>query len=232
MLPVRYGTDVSEPQGVNHASELDPVDPEGLPAERLKTFADAVVAIAMTLLVLPVMEQTVEQSRHAEGAWSLMRSLHNTIVALVMSFLMIAIVWMIHHRMFSRVERVDGTVTWLMLVSMATIVWLPVPTVMVYSVTESDWTLKLLYTGTFVVNYGVMAAIAWHLHRNPELSTDPPALLAFQAWNATAQVGLYLLVAVVVVLIPGSTGFVGFFLLVLLGPTATWLRPRMGLATA
>lgn len=243
MLPVRYGTGVSEPAtdphqpgraagDVTSATSTDGLlDPDGVsPAERLKTFVDAVVAIAMTLLVLPVMEATVELSKEERSAWALLGALHQNIIALVMSSLMIAIVWMIHSRMFGGVRYIDSTLRWLTMLWMATIVWLPVPTVMVYSIPTSDWVVKLLYTGTLVVTHTVMAASAWHLTKHPELSTDPMELLRFQAWNTTVQAALYLLVAVVVILIPGSIGFVGFFLLTLLGPAATVLRRRLGLA--
>jgi uncharacterized membrane protein len=87
-------------------------------AERMTFFSDAVVAIAMTLLAieLPVPEGAdVEELLHSLGANSY------EYLTFLISFLVIANHWTIHHRLFGWVRRVNGPLIrlnlfWLLLV--------------------------------------------------------------------------------------------------------------------
>jgi uncharacterized membrane protein len=87
-------------------------------AERLTFFSDAVVAIAITLLAidLPVPEGT-----SSEELLAALSANSYEYLAFVISFLVIANHWTIHHRTFGWVRRVDGPVIrlnlfWLLLV--------------------------------------------------------------------------------------------------------------------
>ncbi len=89
-------------------------------SERVPNFTDAGVAIALTLLVLPVAEHAAQ-----DPAWYRDSEVW---FPFVLSFVVIAGYWRIHHRLFDLVERVDGTLMTLNMFWLFGIVVMPVTT--------------------------------------------------------------------------------------------------------
>src|SRR3954453_5221535 len=106
-------------------------DAPALPAERLKAFADAVVAIAMTLLILPLTESVGEAAAEQASTWEWLNDNAAQLFSFALSFVLIATFWMTHHRLFAGVHRVTSGLLWLTIAWMFTIVWLPIPTALV-----------------------------------------------------------------------------------------------------
>lgn len=93
------------------------VEVRAIAAERLTFFADAVVAIAITLLALDL---PVPTGTTNGGLWRSMLDNANDYLAFAISFLVIAARWGAHHRIFRYVTRLDGrlgglTMGWLFL---------------------------------------------------------------------------------------------------------------------
>ena len=91
--------------------------------DRLIYFSDAVFAIAMTLLVLAIPRPPV---RTHDIAGYLTRN-DGKFVAYFISFWVIALYWVAHHRLFRVVERFDQGVLFLNLVELFFIAFLPYP---------------------------------------------------------------------------------------------------------
>jgi uncharacterized membrane protein len=91
--------------------------------ERIETFSDGVFAIAITLLVLTIAQPTDYRSLGHELAdkWP-------SLAAYVVSFLVIGIMWLNHHTIFSHLERLDRGLFYLNLALLMTIVFIPYPT--------------------------------------------------------------------------------------------------------
>jgi uncharacterized membrane protein len=95
---------------------------------RLETFADGVLAIAITLLILEV------KSPHVPPGGSLARELAHqwpSYAAYAVSFLTIGIIWVNHHHMFKLINRTNHTFLMLNVVFLMTIAALPFPTALV-----------------------------------------------------------------------------------------------------
>ena len=90
---------------------------------RVETFSDGVFAIAITLLVLTIAQPT----DYAELADQLARR-WPSLAAYVVSFLVIGIMWVNHHAIFSRLRLVDRAMFYLNLLLLMTIVFIPYPT--------------------------------------------------------------------------------------------------------
>jgi len=91
--------------------------------ERLETFSDGVFAIAITLLVLTI----AQPSHYADLAHQLgMR--WPSLAAYVVSFVVIGIMWLNHHTIFSHLDHIDRGLFYLNLVLLMTIVFIPYPT--------------------------------------------------------------------------------------------------------
>ncbi len=126
--------------------------------DRLLTFVDAVVAIAITLLVLPLAEAG---SEIGEGtAADLLRAHSDDLLGFALSFVVIARLWLGQHRIVSGVVRQTSALTWLLLAWSFTIVFLPFPTSLV-ATTDHDPGAKILYVGTMAISSLILAVIAW-----------------------------------------------------------------------
>jgi uncharacterized membrane protein len=105
--------------------ETDHGDDSALGFERVVFFSDAVFAIAITLLVLPL---TAEIDLSEGGSLgSQVADLWPSVLTFVVSFLVVGQFWIAHHRTFGQLRRVDPTVIWLNLILLLTVAFMPFP---------------------------------------------------------------------------------------------------------
>ncbi len=95
----------------------------GREVDRVVFFSDAVFAIAMTLLAVQIRIPDVPSDQVA----SALRHQSREIVSYVITFWVIGVYWMAHHRMFRFIRRVDGAFIGLNLVLLAVVAFTPVP---------------------------------------------------------------------------------------------------------
>ena len=95
--------------------------------DRIVNFSDATVAIAMTLLVLPLVELG-GSSEAGENLWDLLSENANAIFGFVLSFLVIWSMWVNHHRVMEYFADYDSTVLGLHLIWLLTMVSIPFTT--------------------------------------------------------------------------------------------------------
>ena len=90
---------------------------------RLESFSDGVFAIAITLLVLTIAQPTdySQLGRQLADNWP-------SFAAYVVSFIVIGIMWLNHHSVFSHFARIDRGLVSLNLLLLLTIAFLPYPT--------------------------------------------------------------------------------------------------------
>ncbi|WP_433245703.1 TMEM175 family protein [Streptosporangium sp. CA-135522] len=93
---------------------------------RVEAFSDGVFAIAITLLVLEI--RLPEEPRSHAHLWEALWGLWPSYLAYVVTFLLIGMIWMNHHRMFNHIRRVDGMLLALNLLLLMDVAFLPFPT--------------------------------------------------------------------------------------------------------
>ena len=91
---------------------------------RLEAFSDGVFAIVITLLILDVRITHVD---YPKLPGELFRILPN-IAAYVISFAIVGVYWVGHHYYFSLVKKTDGIFTWLNMLLLLLVAFLPFPT--------------------------------------------------------------------------------------------------------
>ncbi len=201
---------------------------EGLfSAERAKAFTDAVVAIAMTLLILPLMESVSVVAAKGEGAAQWLEGHSDQLFAFVLSFVIIAVFWVNHHRVFSRVRLVSTALLWITIGWLLTIVWLPVVTSMVGQMSSNDPLLIGLYIGSMLVTELMSFATLLYLRAHPrthEIGRD--RMLRWIAF-ALSMLLRYAVALVLAVAIPAVSDW-ALFLLVLTGPVQSLFARMMG----
>lgn len=90
--------------------------------ERTVLFSDAVFAIAITLLALEVRVPEVEAAALPGALWALLPD----VGVYALSFVIVGLYWVGHHRMFRSIVRDDDTLLWLNLFFLLCIAFLPV----------------------------------------------------------------------------------------------------------
>ncbi len=123
-------------------------EPEtGLSFERVVFFSDAVFAIVITLLVLELKvphltEHTESALRHA------LFELLPRVAGFVVSFLIVGLMWIEHHRIFRYIADYDTGLLWRNLLLLLCISFVPFPTALF---SENFWSRMafILYTASF-----------------------------------------------------------------------------------
>jgi len=126
--------------------------------ERLVAFSDAVVAIAITLVVLPL----VDTARDVDGGSvaDFVRENAAPLGAAALSFVVIAALWQAHHSVLGRIRALTRGMmraNWLWL---AAIVFLPLPTVLIVGAAQEDRLGVVIYIATMLVASASLAVLA------------------------------------------------------------------------
>jgi uncharacterized membrane protein len=121
--PRRSGApSVETPGSGTHSAKPDH---PSLSFERIVFFSDAVFAIVITLLVLPLTAE-IELVEGAGVAHQVIE-LGPRVLTFVVSFLVIGQFWIAHHRLFGYLRRYDAGLLWLNVVSLLTVAFMPFP---------------------------------------------------------------------------------------------------------
>jgi uncharacterized membrane protein len=194
--------------------------------ERLVTFADAVVAIALTLLVLPLSEV----AGALDGTASVRQVLadHDSeIGSFLLSFAVIWVLWTAHHATMEYFDEYDGVLLRLTLVWLFTIVVLPFVTQLLAS-PEYDRGAAPLYDGVLLLSSLALDGMSWWGQRHPELLR--PDRDEVRRWRAEPLVPItpvIIFVALILSIVAPAIGMWPLLALVLDDRLeALWLRIR------
>ena len=116
---------------------------------RLVNFSDAVVAIAATLLILPLVEEA--SSLGDDGVAAFLGDNSQRILVFVLSFVVISRFWLVHHTVFKTIEAPSRGVVWANSLWLLSIVFLPFPTEIIGSASAFDPVSNGLYIGTMLI---------------------------------------------------------------------------------
>jgi uncharacterized membrane protein len=99
--------------------------PDYVSKNRIETLVDGIFAIAMTLLVLALAVPHIDAPITATAVQNSLYSLIPLVTSMVLSFIMLAIFWNIHHRIYSQIKAVNGTLLWINIIWLLFIVLVP-----------------------------------------------------------------------------------------------------------
>ncbi len=167
--------------------------------DRLVNFTDAVVAIGITLQLLPLIDVAGPQA--GQSVWDVVAANQGQITAFVLSFVVVIAMWSTHNRVFNSMQRYDGTIFTLNVMWLLLIVFLPWPTSM-YGNAVNDQVIGpggvgLLYWWTLAAISGLGSLIAFHAGRTPNL-LEPDARYDEGQYRSTRR-------------LTGSVFFLAFF---------------------
>jgi uncharacterized membrane protein len=135
--------------------------------DRLVTFLDAVVAIAITLLVLPLVDVLADADLD-DDLTDVVRADAAQFGAFVLSFAVIARLWLVHHRLVEQVAAYDRAFVLVNFSWLLTIVVLPFTT-QVVAVYGTDRLAVALYIGTMAASSACLTALSVLVWRRASL---------------------------------------------------------------
>lgn len=193
-------------------------------SERMAAFTDAAVAIALTLLVLPLVELVPEAARAGEPAVAIFADHVDAIASFVLGFAVIARLWYVHHRLFGFASRLTPVLVWINLVWILTITVLPFFVELVSSYGSSAVVLRG-FVANLLVSSVLLTTITVLMRRTGAADGDgsgPPDHFVTGSAAATVDIAL----AFVLVLVAPQVGYYALLLL-FLDPLTTRLVARL-----
>lgn len=145
-----------------------------IPTNRIEAFSDGVIAIIITVMVFDIklLAEPTAISINNELLLVIPK-----IITYVISFMMLAIMWVNHHQLFHQIEKTDRKLLWL---NIHLLFWMSlIPFVTNLVGTSFDlWQSAMVYSAVFL-----MCALAFTLIRNYLIKRD----LLFQQIDKKAQ---------------------------------------------
>jgi uncharacterized membrane protein len=162
----------TRPPGRRVARADTPSSPGGdTDTARLETFADGVMAIAITLLVLELKSHPGVRGSRLTATLA-----HDwpSYAAYVVSFLVIGIIWVNHHHMFRLIERTNHAFLMMNVVFLMTIAALPWPTALVADhLRDSGKTIAAVIYGLTMESMAIMFNVVWRYAAHRKRLLDP-----------------------------------------------------------
>jgi TMEM175 potassium channel family protein len=191
---------------------------------RLIAFTDAVIAIAMTLLVLPLVEIGTDLDPTSESSvWDVLRDHQSEIAAFVISFLVAWGLWRSHHQMMDGFRGYDTAIVMWHLVWLFTIVLLAFTTQLLNAGDLYSRGAPALYIGNLLLSSIALTGINWHGHRRPALLAEDNDPADFDVVDSFSTV-VVLVLCLVLVLIWPPLGAWPLLLLLVDGPIVSLLK--------
>ncbi len=159
----------------------------GRALDRLVNFTDAVSAVAMTLLVLSIVD--IRGDADESTVWQIITAHSSELVTFAYTFIVVGVMWMVHNRVLNALRGFDGTVFMLNLLWLMGIVLLPWPSALAgegigIAAVPSDREFGqtgagMFYWGTITYISVMAGLLSRHIDRHPELVdpdvTQPPS---------------------------------------------------------
>jgi uncharacterized membrane protein len=199
-----------------------------LPLHRSEALTDGIFAVAMTLLVI---ELKLPDHGLVHSAGELADALIGLVpkaISWALSFFVLALFWIGHHRAFAFVRRADARLVVLNLLQLAAVSLMPFS-----SALSGEFGGVLLSQIVFSTNMALLGITALlvlrYIHRHPELGPTPMPLARYR--GARLRIGGVILVSVVAVVIAmfmpvPAMGNMAFMLMAVISPLSRAIERR------
>lgn len=146
---------------------------------RIETFSDGIFAIIVTLLVLEIKVPHIEHSNSVQELSDALLQLLPKVFSWIISFLIVCVIWVNHHRLFQQLKVITHRIFWLNAFLLMWCSFIPFPTALMGDYFDNPVSLI-----TFGIILSFMAfsfyLIRIHMIRNPILLEENVPLQAFK----------------------------------------------------
>lgn len=189
--------------------------------DRVVNFSDAVVAIALTLLVLPLTDLAGPDEERS--AIDLIRANGGVFHAFILSFFLVSIYWIKHHKIWGYIKAYDPFLLWINLAWLMLIVLLPFASGLIaeHGFGSGSGSIYLGLMAGISVLLGLMTK---HVSTRPSLQNPPipPEFFSSSQKRSIAFTTFFVVLAALAPFIPNAVGW----LMVLLIPLSLWRRRK------
>ena len=200
-----------------------------LSKHRVEALTDGIFAVAMTLLVIELKITEAAQIKTQEQLIVALWHLFPKLIAWVISFFVLAIFWVSHHRLFHFVRVVDGKLTWMTIGYLACVSLIPFS-----SMLAGEYSGALVSQIFYSINMallGIMALLkSRYVHLHPELCGTPMPVGLFK--GARLRTAGLIVIAIVAILITwalpgkGAIGNSAFMLMIVFSKISRRIEAR------
>jgi len=191
--------------------------------DRVVFFTDAVVAIAITLLILPLVDSVPDAANRGQDVEVYFQENFGQALGFVISFVVIARLWRGHHSLFQHVRAYNRRLLSLSLYWTFTIAVLPLPTAIIAQALI-DRAAIAVYVGTMTASSILLTVMTVVVHRNPDVEDpDNPISVSIRA-GSFASTSLFM-AALIVCVVLGSIW--PMFILMLGRPVTALFQRRL-----
>jgi uncharacterized membrane protein len=204
---------------------LNPLSVAGhLEYDRVLFFSDAVFAIAITLLVVDIRVPEV-----VLNAGNQLYESRDKILSFVISFLVIGLFWMGHHRLFRYITALDRPVIFLNLLFLGAIAFLPYPTALLFAGNTHEPAAPVFYAACVAVAGVVELAIWLYATHSKALvpASVPLAVRRYELAQLLPTPVVFLLSIPVAFIAPGVAPFTWILLVPIGRILPRLMRPKM-----
>ena len=173
--------------------------PQERTSERLIAFLDAAIAIALTLLILPLMESVSEATAGEQTVVEYVGEHGWQLLAFTISFMIISMFWRLHHAILLPDTPTDRARTTLQFAWLFTITLMPVVTALTGGL-DTDRPLVASYIGTLAVSAWLLFTIAV-VERRTRTAAGLPVVATIAA-TPLAMALLFTLTLLLALLVP------------------------------
>ncbi|MFC4048986.1 TMEM175 family protein [Actinomadura syzygii] len=193
--------------------------------DRLVFFTDAVVAIAVTLLVLPLVDVVPQAARDGQTATEVITEHKPEIFSFLLSFAVISRLWFSHHDFFRHVRACSKPLVMCNAGWLLTIVVLPFPTEMV-GVYGNDRFTAGFYIATVLLAVVFQTGLVLVVRANPELASKTAPPPSEYVTGSVTAAGLLAVALVLAVTIPSLSYWTLLLLFLSSAVEKAWRRYR------
>src|SRR4051794_15040635 len=184
--------------------------------ERLVFFTDAIAAIAITLLILPLVDLVPHIASDGGTLGSFLDENAGALFAFLISFAVIARLWYSHHQVFEHVSAYTPRLVLLTVVWAFTIVLLPLPTSITAQLDPSPGTVAF-YIGTMAASSIVLTVMTLLIRRDPRIESAENPISSRTVTGSLSISAGFVVALVLGTTIPGLN-YWALFVLFLSGP--------------
>jgi len=138
---------------------------------RVETFSDGIFAIIVTLLVLEIKVPHIENHGSVVELAAALWHLAPKVIAWIISFFTVCVIWVNHHRIFEVMKNIDQTFFWL---NANLLLWcslIPFPTALMGDYPDNPLAVSSYGAVSFMMGIA-FTLIRVYMWRNPEITTN------------------------------------------------------------
>ncbi len=205
-----------------------------LPLQRIEALTDGIFAVAMTLLVIELKLPPHAAVHSTADLHAALLELLPKAISWVLSFFVLALFWIGHHRVFAHLRRADARLIVLNLIELAAVSLMPFS-----SALTGEFGSRLVSQVVYSANMAALGVAALlvlrHVYRHPELGPAPMLPGRYRA--ARIRIGGVILISVVAVVIAAfspipAIGNTAFMLMAVISPWSRRIERREAAALA